>query len=35
LTALQWSPAPRLLNELAGLMIYEVCRDMPLQDVHG
>ncbi len=23
----------RLLNELAGLMIYEVCRDMPLQDV--
>jgi uracil phosphoribosyltransferase len=23
----------RLLNELASLMIYEVCRDMPLQDV--
>jgi uracil phosphoribosyltransferase len=23
----------RLLNELAGLMIYEVCRDMPLQDL--
>jgi uracil phosphoribosyltransferase len=23
----------RLLNELAGLMIYEVCRDLPLQDV--
>ena len=23
----------RLLNELSGLMIYEVCRDMPLQDV--
>src|SRR5574343_1132201 len=23
----------RLLNELAALMIYEVCRDMPLQDV--
>ena len=22
----------RLLNELSGLMIYEVCRDMPLQD---
>ena len=22
-----------LLNELASLMIYEVCRDMPLQDV--
>ena len=23
----------RLLNELAGLMIYEVCRDMPLPRV--
>lgn len=23
----------RLLNELASLMIYEVCRDMPLQEV--
>ena len=23
----------RLLNELAGLMIYEVCRDMTLQDI--
>ena len=23
----------RLLNELSGLMIYEVCRDMPLQDL--
>jgi uracil phosphoribosyltransferase len=23
----------RLLNELSSLMIYEVCRDMPLQDV--
>ena len=23
----------RLLSELAGLMIYEVCRDMPLQDL--
>jgi len=23
----------RLLNELASLMVYEVCRDMPLQDV--
>jgi len=23
----------RLLNELAGLMVYEVCRDMPLQDL--
>ena len=23
----------RLLNEVSGLMIYEVCRDLPLQDV--
>ena len=23
----------RLLNEVSGLMIYEVCRDMPLQDI--
>ena len=23
----------RLLNELSSLMAYEVCRDMPLQDV--